>query len=848
MRFAATIILAMLAFSGPAHAAGLVGLLAGPGTLTIAGLAVNSLGFRLLATVALSALSRALRKKPRPPGIQTQFPTDGGTNPQSFILGFYASEGNKTAPNYSHGSVGGTPLAYLTIIRDFGDVPGQTLSRVMINKEYVTLDETEHPDFGKPVIELREGSTDYAWVKYYDGTQVAADPYLLATYGADPDRPWTSEMIGLGVPYAIFTFRFNRDKFPGEPSIRAEFTGVPLYDPRKDTSVGGAGSHLWDDPSTFDATTNPQVIKYNILRGIELPDGAIWGGGVDEDDVPLSNWFAAMNACDAIADGETEAQYRAGFEVKVSDEPADVLKELDVACAGQTVEIGGMWKTRTGGPGLPVYYFTDGDVIISKDQELDPFPALENTHNGVQATFPDPDSLWNSKEAPARYNAAWEADDLGQRLVADLQLNAVPYPDQVQRLMRSYIENERRFRGHAFSLPPDAAILEPLDVVSYTSVRNQYTDEHFEVVRSEDNQVNCNQRLAVRETSSSDFLWSSGYLLPTSAAPIGRTPPSAQAVAGFSAAAGSIDDGAGSGKRAAVVLNWTATDLDDIRGIRWQIRVKDTEQMVSVGVLPDVDLGQVRISDGILPVTTYEVRARYHVDRPTSWTSWTEVTTGVFLFGYAEITSQVATDIANAKKVPVVETLPADDTTYGPVVLLSADDNIYRWIEGGPFWKAAINAALVDGEIAGSQIAKGAVQTDKIADRAVTNRFSSFTDGSVLLASTTLWDELESLTVDLSGNDVVVGFSFLSYGYYSIDVRLVLDGTTVFDMTVHGGYIDHASIEFAYIKDVSYTVTIPNSVVDSSIDLTLEAKRDQPYSHNSAEITKRSLWTMETKK
>jgi hypothetical protein len=341
MRWFVFLLALFLAAPDPANAAPVFGLLAAAGKLTILGLSVKSLGFRLLVTVGLSILARTRRKTPRPPGIRIDNPTGGGTNPQTFLLGRTASEGNMSCPTYSHGTVGGTPLAYLTVVRDFGDVAGISLRRVMIDDEYVTLGTTAHPDYGLPITDFNENGTDYAWVKFYDGTQTVADPFMLSAYGSHPDFPWSADMVGTGVPHAIFTFRSNTSRWRQAPKIRCEFDDIPLYDPRKDTTVGGSGLHRWGDISTYEATDNPQVMKYNIHRGIVLPDGNIWGGEAVEEDLPLSNWFAAMNACDLVADGETMPQYQAGLEVGVNEKPADVLEEFDKACAGQSVEIGG---------------------------------------------------------------------------------------------------------------------------------------------------------------------------------------------------------------------------------------------------------------------------------------------------------------------------------------------------------------------------------------------------------------------------------------------------------------------------------------------------------------------------
>ncbi|MBW6506170.1 MAG: hypothetical protein K0B00_05385 [Rhodobacteraceae bacterium] len=519
---------------------------------------------RLLVSVALSALAQALAPKPRSPGIKTSTTATGGTNPQSFILGQYATAGFALAPAMSHGTSGKTPNAYLTYVIDLGDVPGQALTGLIIDDAFVEIGPDvvseggttlfsglpgwpvwpDWPDplglfprigeitYGRPVLGKYQG---YAWVTFYDGTQTAADPMLLAKYGDAADRPWQADMVGTGLCYAVLTFRYNRELFNALPRVRFVLAGIPLYDPRADDTVGGSGAQRWSDPASWAPSANPVVQIYNILRGIALPDGSIWGGESTGDDLPLDVWFAAMNDCDlpvALAEGGSEPQYRAGFEVTVDEEPASVIEELLKGCSGQMAEVGGIWKIRVGGPGLPVYVFSDDDVIVTAAQGFEPFPGLDRTWNGIQASYPEPSSLWESKDAPPRFNADYEALDQGRRLVADLSLPAVPYSGQVQRLMRAYIEEERRFRRHGLTLPPDAAILEPLDAVVWTSAANGYEAKVFEVAECVDDLGTALQQVSLRERDPADYDWTPADELPWEPVATGLTPPPAPILPG----------------------------------------------------------------------------------------------------------------------------------------------------------------------------------------------------------------------------------------------------------------------------------------------------------------------------
>lgn len=293
---------------------GFGGLLAGA-----AGAFAKSIVGRLLISVAVSSLTRAMQPRPRPAGIRSSTTQSGGVTPVSFVLGRFATTGFAVCPPMSHGENN----AFLTYVLDVGDIPGAGLSRLMIDGEYVTLGSPDHADYGTPVTGR---FLDKAWVIFHDGHQTVADAMLLDKYGSYPERPWTSDMVLTGVSYAILTFSFDTDTFTGPPRVRFEIDGPPLYDIRADSTAGGSGAQRWADPSTWAPTRNPAVMIWNILRGITLGDGSVWGLGLDAADIDQPGFVAAMNDCDAavpLAGGGTQPAYRAGYEVLGADEPVD---------------------------------------------------------------------------------------------------------------------------------------------------------------------------------------------------------------------------------------------------------------------------------------------------------------------------------------------------------------------------------------------------------------------------------------------------------------------------------------------------------------------------------------------
>ena len=165
----------------------------------------------------------------------------------------------------------------------------------MVNGEWVTLSATQ-TDQGRGVVEYRDKKgEDTLWVRFFDGTQTATSPYLLDVFGDDPDRPWKADMVGRGIPHAVVSARYNPKIARGVPECLFELDGARLYDPRRDSSVGGSGPQRWSNPASWSgfgdpACENPVVQIYNIMLGLRDPVTGehLWGGtDIGQRDLPV---------------------------------------------------------------------------------------------------------------------------------------------------------------------------------------------------------------------------------------------------------------------------------------------------------------------------------------------------------------------------------------------------------------------------------------------------------------------------------------------------------------------------------------------------------------------------------
>lgn len=655
-------------------------LLTGAGASAAVAGAIGGIVANIVTSVAVSALASALAPdapQPVDPGVQTKVTLSGGVNPRSFIMGRYATAGDFAMPPMSRGvSADGTPNNLLTLIYILSDKAGVTLTdRIVLDGKYVPITGTVHPDHGNALGGKYAGK---AWIRVKNGPTVA-DSTLTGFFSSRIRRPFTSDMVGRGLTYAILTIRYAPkiwQRVP--PAILFEVDGIKLYDPRKDSTVGGSGSHRWNNESTWEQTNNPAVMAYNVYRGITFENGAVWGYKLPASALPLSNWFAAMNKCDetvALAAGGTERRFRAGFEVSVDMEPATVIEELCKAMAARPVEVGGQFKLIMGYGAMPVLFMTDDDILIDREQVYTPHPGLNDTYNVVRAVYPSPGAMWESADAPTRKDADAITAAQGRELAADLSFAAVPFRLQVQRLMRGALRDHQRMARHAIALPASAAILEPGDNISWTSARNGYTAKVFTVSGVEDDWRSLSQALSLREVDPNDYDWSTSDEISEDDLDGEDIVPAAQAVPGFAAAASTISDATATGRRPAITISWAGADLDDVTAIEYQMRVNGSTAVVAQGVFADVLGGAAIISEGVIASVVYQVRTRLvAVGRDVDWSPWVNVTANSVLLLERDLNDAAVT-------TPKLAPYAATRVLYA----FSSAENINTFTSGVPF-------------------------------------------------------------------------------------------------------------------------------------------------------------------
>ncbi|HEY8948443.1 MAG TPA: hypothetical protein VIM56_06125 [Rhizomicrobium sp.] len=631
-----TVLASAIAATTPAYADPVSGLIvAALSTIgvstTIA--AVNT--FLISSALALGAtyVQKAVTGKPKQGvgGSSGKIQT-GGVLARSFIVG-RGITGGKAVYFNTWGKVDKTPNAYFTMVIALQDLPMTGLVEFWMADTKCTYDTSGvAEDWGYPVPEFHINGKDYLWVKVYDGTQTVADPWLVSQFGADPSRPYGANRVGYGVPYVVVTARDDPTIYSGFPTYKWVVDGIKVYDPRKDSTVGGSGTHRFGLYGTYEHSLNPKTIEYNLFRGLNWNGTWFYGlQNLNASRLPLSAWFAAMNECDreiALAGGGTVAQFQCGGEITVDTPTADLVDELNKSCNGRTAEIGGIYKPWVGAAGSAVLTFTDDDVITTEKQSDTPFPSLDQTINGMTGSYPEPAAAYAAKDAPPLYNPDLEAADNNRRLTADVSYNMVPFGEQVQRLMKSGSADARKFRNNAVVLGPSAFGIEPVvDFARWTSPRRGYENKLMSI-EGVTIAANLGIGLVVKEVDPSDYDWDpdEDYSTPNHGSLI-RVRPPAQTLAGFSVEGVAIP-GDGGRQKPAIRLHWDP-DQDDIDGVQYIVSLASSGAVVLAGQTDHWQDGEGDITAGLSSATNYNVEARYRSksDRQQDWTPPLPVTT-----------------------------------------------------------------------------------------------------------------------------------------------------------------------------------------------------------------------------
>ncbi len=400
----------------------------------LAGIAQTAFGIAL--KYAVNALFPP-KTQSRASELETQY---GANIPRSVILGTCATEGHHIYRN-SYGW-GGRLVQDVFVLSSFRIT---AVPRVRYNGQWRILSQQDANGFWLVPNEGTSGDDhDNVRVKFFYGTMdQQAEPTLISN--ARPAGRWTVNHRGAGVAYAVVfsELRKNGDGLTSPAKLLFEVVGAPLYDWRKDSTMGGSGAHRWDDQSTWEYSDNPVVQIYNLERGFFNGSQRMVGKAVRASRLPLAEYTQAANICDeTMPDGSK--RYRAHAIAKDgpgANHDANLTPILEAMCGSWVERVDGEFPIA-GAPQAIVATITDDDIKRGAPLRFSAKRKRTELINTVAASYVSPEDFYETKDAATRIDAGALAEDR-ETLASAIPYAAVTDVRQVDRLADIAIRGAR---------------------------------------------------------------------------------------------------------------------------------------------------------------------------------------------------------------------------------------------------------------------------------------------------------------------------------------------------------------------------------------------------------------------
>ncbi|WP_084398264.1 phage tail protein [Henriciella aquimarina] len=393
-------------------------------------------GFDLIAQ--LEGATLPWRTKHKKAGtVRVELQEEYEPAPRELAFGRFATSGTFVAA-----FTGGQQRKYFQRVFALADHRINKLDKVWINGYLARNSALSH---GVRTLVYLEGNNEQrCWVTFYDGRpDQTADSYLVGSAST-----WTSSHRLRGVAYVIVEHLWDSD-LPESFDYRFSGEGALLYDRRKDTTAGGSGSHRWDDPATWEYSTNAMVAADHYRSGIRITSGssAMWFGvGEPVDAVPYAEFESLADHCDelvALKGGGTQKRYEVNGILSADDDHAKNLQKIADQMAARAIDQGGRISIRPPIERTPVITLTDGDTIRDSESIADPGGRIDDMVNTLSGRFINPANDYKKDDYPEVSISAYVADDNGE--ISDtLDLDMEISGERSQRIAKLKIEDSRR--------------------------------------------------------------------------------------------------------------------------------------------------------------------------------------------------------------------------------------------------------------------------------------------------------------------------------------------------------------------------------------------------------------------
>lgn len=281
---------------------------------------------------------------------------------------------------------------------------------------------------------------------------------------------WTSNHRLRGIAYVHLKVIFDAEKFDkGFLEPHFVFKGRKIYDPRKDDTNGGSGSHRLNDESTWEWSDNPVLCTIDYLMGIKVGGTLIAGMAIPSTRIDWPNVIAEANICDetvSLKAGGSEKRYTCNGIIDPSFDHRRNLEQLTSSMVGTVVSQAGIWRIYAGTPRAALK--TRSVDHVFGGVHLKAKKGISEKVNSVRGLYPDINADYELKDYPPRRNATYVAEDGGLELWQDMDLPMTTSPSMAQRIAKITLERARREKQLDLTFFPIALQDQAMDTINFS--------------------------------------------------------------------------------------------------------------------------------------------------------------------------------------------------------------------------------------------------------------------------------------------------------------------------------------------------------------------------------------------